>query len=366
MKRFVFVALSLSALLFSAVRSAQAADVLDFAPPSHGNLAMADSEPRELPFTQDSTKSRGGAEGETPDRPLIKPLKTRASQPIANLPKVTPIRKSTQRKGSKPFVSATGAVSFQPSRDADVDDDTLLLVPSLPPNSLASQRALTTSSVSSAPSSALFEGGSNSLVATAVGSAEGTRTPDGGKTWAYYGHVDPGNARWNLGSFSYQHEARSPEDADERQLNRLRRQFEVIRQTASTNGLQLSLEEQLNAIDLANQAPLAALAQGGYVERLQQARDRGLRGTEAVLQARTYSFINPNTNQWDAPGLGNTEYSISRDQARRLSAIAQAMAMHPSTRAIESVAERGKNDPSSSSDSTVSSLPADQSLAPLK
>lgn len=177
----------------------------------------------------------------------------------------------------------------------------------------------------------LFEGGSDSLVAKAVGSAEGTRTPDGGKTWAYYGHSDPGNRRWNLGSFSYQHGANSPEKADRRQLNRLRRQFDVIQESALAAGLRLGLEEQLNGIDLANQAPLAALDRGGYVDRLRQAYGRGLRGAEAVLQARTYSYLNPLTNQWDAPGLGNTLEGISRDQARRQHAVAEAMNRHQQT-----------------------------------
>jgi hypothetical protein len=174
----------------------------------------------------------------------------------------------------------------------------------------------------------LFNGGADSLVAKAVGHAEGTRTANGGKTWAYRGHVDPGNGVWNLGSFSYQHGASSPEDADVRQLNRLRRQYEMIRQTASSNGLRLGLEEQLNGIDLANQAPLAALSRGGYIDRLRQAYAKGLRGSQAVLHARTYSFINPNTNRWDAPGLGNNYYSISRDQARRLNAISDAIESH--------------------------------------
>lgn len=174
----------------------------------------------------------------------------------------------------------------------------------------------------------LFEGGSDSLVAKAVGSAEGTRTPDGGKTWAYYGHIDPGNGRWNMGSFSYQHGAASPEDADRQQIDRLWRQFEVIRQSAVSAGLRLGLVEQLNGIDLANQAPLAALDRGGYVDRLRQAYDQGLRGSEAVLQARTYSYLNPRTNQWEAPGLGNNVNSISRDQARRQTAISEAVSNH--------------------------------------
>ncbi|HTL88398.1 MAG TPA: hypothetical protein VL134_03295 [Leptolyngbya sp.] len=85
---------------------------------------------------------------------------------------------------------------------------------------------------------------------------------------------------------------------------------------------------QLNGIDLANQAPLAALERGGYVDRLQQAYAQGLRGAEAVLQARTYSYLNPRTNQWDAPGLGNNVDRIGRDQARRQNAIFAAVSIH--------------------------------------
>lgn len=183
----------------------------------------------------------------------------------------------------------------------------------------------------------LFEGGSDSLVAKAVGSAEGTRTPDGGKTWAYHGHVDPGNGAWNMGSFSYQHGATSPDDADRRQLIRLRSQYDIIQkqydsvQQAASTGLRFGLEEQLNGIDLANQAPLAALDRGGYIDRLRQAYAQGLSGSEAVLHARTYAYINPHTNQWDAPGLGNTFDSINRDQARRQDAIYEAIQSHQQT-----------------------------------
>jgi hypothetical protein len=171
----------------------------------------------------------------------------------------------------------------------------------------------------------LFTGGSDSLVARTVGHAEGTRTADGSKTRAYYGHSDPGNGVWNLGSFSYQHGAKSPEEADEKQLQRLQRQADVIRQKADAHRLSLSLEEELNAIDLANQAPLAALDTPGYVEWLKKARDRGLTGSEAVLWARTQSYWNPRSNRWEAPGLGNTEGNISHDQNRRLTAIARAL-----------------------------------------
>lgn len=175
--------------------------------------------------------------------------------------------------------------------------------------------------------SQLFQGGPNSLVARAVGSAEGTRRPDGSKNPAYYGHRDPGNAKWNLGSFSYQHEARSPEDADQRQLRRLQTQDRMLQDKARAQGLQLTLEERLNGLDLANQAPLAALDRGGYIDRLKEARDRGLRGEAAILHARVNSYRQPDTNLWDAPGLGNNEADIRHDQARRMDAVGAAIAL---------------------------------------
>ncbi len=170
---------------------------------------------------------------------------------------------------------------------------------------------------------ALFEGDENSQVAIAIGSAEGTRTPDGGKTLAYHGHVDPGNGVWNLGSFSYQHGAKSPEDADQRQLKRLTTQAQQLYQAAQTQGLTLSPQEFLNGLDLANQSPAAALSRGGYIDRLLEARQMGLQGDEAIAWARIRSFLDPDSQQWNAPGLGNTVEQISRDQERRMQAIAQ-------------------------------------------
>ncbi|MBE9101058.1 hypothetical protein [Vacuolonema iberomarrocanum] len=171
----------------------------------------------------------------------------------------------------------------------------------------------------------LFVGGAQSLVAIAVGSAEGTRTPAGDITPAYYGHVDPGNGVWNLGSFSYQHGAKSPEEADQRQLARLQQQATRLWRDAEHRGLQLSLEEWVNAIDLANQAPEAALDSGGYLDRLQESRRLNLAGAEAIAWARTRSYIDPDTQQWNAPGLGNTLASIMTDQERRVRAIARAL-----------------------------------------
>ena len=178
------------------------------------------------------------------------------------------------------------------------------------------------------PWSNLFVGDSDSLVARAIGNAEGTRSATGGLTRAYYGHRDPGNQVWNLGTFSYQHGAASPGEADQRQLKRLQSQVQVLQKRALKHGLTLSLEETLNGLDLANQSPLAAIGRVGYVERLVEAKAKGNTGAEAIVVARTRSYINPETQRWNAPGLGNTEASIRRDQERRTRAVAQSLAAY--------------------------------------
>jgi len=205
--------------------------------------------------------------------------------------------------------------------------------PSSPPAALSSPAAPYPPAPPASPADVarLFNRGSESLVARTVGHAEGTRTAEGDKTRAYGGHPDPGNGVWNLGSFSFQHcrevayQCATPEEADSHQLQRLQGQAEQLRQRAAAVGLQLSLEEELNGIDLANQAPAAALGQPGYVEWLQEAQNRGMRGEEAILWARVSAFWDPRIKGWNAPGLGNTEAKIEHDQSRRMGAIARSL-----------------------------------------
>ncbi|MEO1182663.1 MAG: hypothetical protein AAFX51_17890, partial [Cyanobacteria bacterium J06636_28] len=113
----------------------------------------------------------------------------------------------------------------------------------------------------------LFAGDSMSLIAKTVGSAEGTRTPNGGYTSAYYGHVDPGNGVWNLGSFSYQHGASSPKQADRKQLTRLRQQALDLRQQAQAKSINLSLLEELNGIEPMDIAPVQG-CQGSLIGKI--------------------------------------------------------------------------------------------------
>ena len=177
----------------------------------------------------------------------------------------------------------------------------------------------------------IFEGGARSLVALTVGNAEGTRRSNGEKTQAYYGHKDPGNGVWNLGTFSYQHAAKTPEEADAKQIKRLKLQGLQLEDQAAQHGIKLSLVEKLNGLDLANQAPLAALGKGGYIERLAEAHRLEMKGEEAIAWARTRAYIDPNTKAWNAPGLGNNVYSITTDQERRISAIDKALRAYDST-----------------------------------
>lgn len=184
---------------------------------------------------------------------------------------------------------------------------------------------------------------SDELITRGVGHAEGTRTADGLKTRAYYGHSDPGNAVWNLGSFSFQHcrEAKyncsTPEEADKWQLDRLKRQSAVLLEKAKRLKLKLSLEEMLNAIDLANQAPLAALDDGGFIERLAQAKALKKKGADAILWARAESYRNPRTQQLEAPGLGNTIANVRHDQNRRMAAIQRAMELYRQQKGVKPV-----------------------------
>lgn len=171
----------------------------------------------------------------------------------------------------------------------------------------------------------IFAGSQDSLVSIAVGSAEGTRRPDGGFNDAYAGHTDPGNGVWNLGSFSYQHGADSPEHADDKQLDRLRGQDATLSQIAASYSMTLNLEERMNGIDLANQAPQAALDRGGYIDWLADAKQKGLTGAEAIHYARVNSFTNPNTGRLDASGLGNDWDRVAADQKRRMEMIWEAI-----------------------------------------
>lgn len=177
-----------------------------------------------------------------------------------------------------------------------------------------------------------FEGGSQSLIARAVGTSEGNRTPDGGFNSSYKGHTDPGNGVANIGSFSYQvHQggASTPEEADALWLNRLKQQMPNYAQKVQAAGLDPNDGRLLaNFTDLYTQAPAAAVGQGGFLDRLGEIKAAG-GSYEAILQARLNSYRNPSSGALDAPGFGNSLERLTADQQRRMQALESVLAKSP-------------------------------------
>ncbi|MDY6936332.1 MAG: hypothetical protein SWY16_01595 [Cyanobacteriota bacterium] len=162
----------------------------------------------------------------------------------------------------------------------------------------------------------------NSAGPVAIGAAEGTRTATGGTTERYWGHRDPGNGARNLGTFSYQHSASSPQQADMLQLARLKRQITQVKRQARDRQIDLSTLDLVVAADLLNQSPEAGLH---FMENLKQARENGLEGLDALLNARMYSYVNPKTQSLEAAGFDNSWANLKHDQMRRLEEIKAAL-----------------------------------------
>lgn len=171
----------------------------------------------------------------------------------------------------------------------------------------------------------LFSGGSNSPIAQVIGVSEGTRTPGGGFTNAYGGHTDPGNAAHNMGSFSYQGGASSPEQADVTWLNELRGVLPDFVSAAKAAGLDPNDPRLLmNFLDLYTQSPLAATASGGFLDQLPRIAGLGV-SDASIVEARWMSYRDPSTGQIDAPGFGNNPDRLLADQQRRVAAVEQGI-----------------------------------------
>jgi hypothetical protein len=97
---------------------------------------------------------------------------------------------------------------------------------------------------------------SDDLLKRAIGRAEGTRDRNGNPTAAYQSHTDPGNRKRNQGSFSYQHGAPSPDEADRRWLEVLRKaEGEIQGQAIAKFGAPLSKAALVAALDAYTQSP---------------------------------------------------------------------------------------------------------------
>ncbi|MCD8487928.1 MAG: hypothetical protein LRZ84_14625 [Desertifilum sp.] len=165
--------------------------------------------------------------------------------------------------------------------------------------------------------------------AIAIGAAEGTMTPDGTKTQHYEFHFDPGNGEPNTGMFSCQNayctengRRLPPEEADKRQLSRIRKFAERLEATAQSKNLELGAVDIVAGADLFNQSELAG---HDYLDRLKQCRSEGKTGTDAVLCARERAYIDPQTGRLDAPGLGNDPGRVRQDQKRRIDEILETL-----------------------------------------
>ena len=166
----------------------------------------------------------------------------------------------------------------------------------------------------------LLNGGTNSFVAKVVGYSEGTRTIDGNFTDAYDGHLDPGNGRKNLGSFSFQGAALSPADADVRQINKLTNIFlPAFLSAAKTKGWTKNILLMfLIGCDLYVQSEMAAMSPPCYLETAEDTSDLTVQA-----KARIAGYYNSN-GQLDAPGFNNDINIVIEDQTRRVNAVAAA------------------------------------------
>lgn len=186
--------------------------------------------------------------------------------------------------------------------------------------------------------------GSNAAAAIVIGSAEGTRRADGGFTPAFGGHADPGNAAHNRGSFSYQHAASSPADADRRQLQTLQGRLPAYEAAARNAGLDPANARLASAyLDLYNQSPSAAAR---FLNQLGTLRGQPL-DVAHLTQLRVDAFVDRSTGErfrlanggqagsgfvniartqlGHAPTEAQVQAVIRADQQRRMNAVEGAL-----------------------------------------
>lgn len=151
-----------------------------------------------------------------------------------------------------------------------------------------------------------------------VGVAEGTRTPSGGYTKAYYGHTDPGDGNFNRGTVSGGRGTNaSPQMVDRQWMGTLSNVQQRMRPVLISLGLEPGTQGfnrvMFNLIDLTVQAPLAAR---DFAGKLSQVKQSGWT-IEAIAKARADSFFSPTTGRLDAPGFGNSYQRLFQDQRSR-------------------------------------------------
>jgi hypothetical protein len=168
----------------------------------------------------------------------------------------------------------------------------------------------------------MLEGGTSSIIAIAVGCAEGTRTPDGGFTAAYHGHTDPGNGARNQGSFSYQGQATNPPNADWKQIEKFK--AVLLPRFLKEFGIAPIGRTELKALwaiacDVFTQSEVACLGKDGFLDRI--AAFTFEFSIPEINTVRYESYFDPKTSKLDAPGFGNDPARLRADQERRTKAV---------------------------------------------
>jgi hypothetical protein len=141
---------------------------------------------------------------------------------------------------------------------------------------------------------------SNAPFSKIIGAAEGNRTPKGGKTPHYYGHTDPGDKLWNIGSFSRanarfpgQKPAKTPQEADAKHLK----------------SLEKDKEKYVNALKAKNLNPNNALLASTYFDAINQS----VRAGNKMLAPQNLNYLAKNgisvktVKEWRAGGYINLE-----------------------------------------------------------
>ena len=151
-----------------------------------------------------------------------------------------------------------------------------------------------------------------------IGVAEGTRTPSGGYTKAYYGHTDPGDGNRNRGTVSGgRNSSASPGMVDVKWMGTLTNVQQRMRPQLIKMGLAPGTQGynrvMFNIMDLTVQSPAAAQDFAGKLFEMQA----GNWTIESIAKARADSYINPATGRLDAPGFGNNYQNLIKDQRSR-------------------------------------------------
>ena len=151
-----------------------------------------------------------------------------------------------------------------------------------------------------------------------IGVAEGTRTPSGGYTKAYYGHTDPGDGNRNRGTVSGgRNSSASPGMVDVKWMGTLTNVQQRMRPQLIKMGLEPGTQGynrvMFNIMDLTVQSPAAAQDFAGKLFEMQA----GNWTIESIAKARADSYINPATGRLDAPGFGNNYQNLIKDQRSR-------------------------------------------------